>query len=100
MYGNACDANASGVDIGDPGGCTPQPGMFGCGAHFCTVGTQFCVLDLTTATGAEAFSCRPLPSACGGNESCGCLPQTSCPGACGWQCSTTPNGGVQVTCCH
>jgi len=94
-YGNSCDAAREGFDLNDLGGCTPPPGMFGCGSHFCQLATDYCE-DMTNDVGPmpSTFPCKPLPTACGAAPSCACLASV----ACGFSCATTGDGGLEVTC--
>lgn len=94
VHGNGCDANASGTDANDLGGCTPPAGMFGCGAIFCQLGSQYCEEDGSDTGGPSFFSCKPLPAGCGSAPSCACLSSV----VCGTACMPTADGGLQVTC--
>ena len=61
------------------GTCTPPPGMFACGQHFCNAATQFCQKDLSDVSGwPDDYSCPELPAACGGTPSCGCITADPC----------------------
>ena len=95
VYGNPCDANSHGTDVNDGASCTPPAGMFGCGAHFCAAGTEYCQMNGSdVANFPSTFQCQPLPASCGAAASCACLAGVPCGGL----CMTTPNGGLQITC--
>jgi hypothetical protein len=95
IHSNPCDAQSSGTDVSTLGGCKPPPGMFGCGAHFCTLGMEYCEKDLPSTSGIpNIFVCRPLPAACGAMSSCGCLAGEPCAA----NCADTGDGGQLVTC--
>lgn len=83
-------------------------GLFDCGGCACDGTTHYCaqasgghVLPPADAAacpepdGGSGFGCQPLPAACGGVPTCGCLPQTS--DAC--SCEDV-GGGLQVMCVY
>ena len=97
VYGNQCAAQQAGFDQNALGGCTPPPGTFGCGAHFCQLGGYYCILTPAGAPATPAtYGCNPLPAECGGQASCDCL--TGLAVECGGSCFPTDDGGILVTC--
>src|SRR5262245_32463206 len=50
VYGNPCEANTSGVDVSNLGGCYAPPGMFPCGWTFCAF-NEYCVRALSDVGG-------------------------------------------------
>jgi hypothetical protein len=95
VYGNPCDANSHGEDINDGASCAPPAGMFGCGAHFCTTGKEYCEMDGSDIGGTPStFGCKPLPAGCGSAPDCACLSGVPC----GTLCSVQPDGGLQIVC--
>lgn len=95
VYDNPCLANAAGVDNNDNGFCQAPMGMFGCGAGFCFLATDFCQVTGSDVGGEpDSFSCQPLPADCAPTPSCACLD----PGFCGGTCSATPDGGLKIFC--
>jgi hypothetical protein len=96
VYGNACGANSAGVDVDVLGGCVPPSGMFGCGAAFCQVGSQYCELDTSdVATEPSVYDCKQLPPSCGDAPSCACLAGAPCGNLC---MTTADGGGFEVVC--
>ena len=94
IHGNECAANASGTDVNN-NGCTPPPGQFSCGAHFCQSNTAYCEREVSDVGGfPDVFTCKPVPVGCGAAPSCACLSGV----ACGSTCSPTDKGGLKVTC--
>lgn len=94
VYSNVCDANAAGSDENDNGVCAAPSGMFGCGAHFCALDSEYCEIALSDVGGVPStYTCRPLPSGCS-IPTCGCLANAPC----GASCTTTADGGLAVTC--
>jgi hypothetical protein len=91
VYGNICEANTAGADVGAVG-CTPPKGTFGCGAEFCGLGTEFCLTDPEPPPNDSA-TCKPLPAACGSSPSCACLENIAC-----GNCMPTSDGGLMVSC--
>jgi hypothetical protein len=76
VHRSECDANGARVDVSDLGGCTPPAGTFSCGRFFCAQGSQYCAGTFTPLTpGQGIFQCLPLPSACGTNPTCACVPE-------------------------
>ncbi|MFS8067157.1 MAG: hypothetical protein ACMG6S_12370 [Byssovorax sp.] len=94
IHGNECDAAASGTDVNN-NGCTPPPGDFACGAHFCLSNLEYCEREVSDVGGfPDVFTCKPVPAGCGAAPSCACLSGV----ACGSTCAPTDNGGLKVTC--
>ncbi|MEO5725805.1 MAG: hypothetical protein ABI134_21250 [Byssovorax sp.] len=94
IHGNECDAAAAGTDV-NTNGCTPPPGQFSCGAHFCQSNTEYCERILSDVGGfPDDFTCKPLPAMCAPTLSCACLSGV----ACGDTCAPTNDGGLKVTC--
>jgi hypothetical protein len=95
VYGNSCAADAAGSDVDDLGGCTPPPGMFGCGANFCELASQYCeIVGPGVEGGTTSYTCQQLPAGCGAPPSCGCLTNVTC----GGDCMTTVDDGLEVIC--
>jgi hypothetical protein len=95
VYDNPCYANAAGVDVANDSRCKAPPGEFGCGAYFCQQAGYYCEMDGSdVANTPSAFSCKPLPAACGTPPSCACLAGAMC----GNLCAPTGDGGFRVTC--
>ena len=95
VYGNACDANAAGVDVNSvAGACTPEPGSFLCGFRVCTTDT-YCTITNDDTGMPPAYSCAPFPAACGGGaRNCACVAAEPC----GELCMLDSDGNVIVTC--
>jgi hypothetical protein len=95
VYGNACMANGAGVDVSDLGNCKPPQGMFGCGAGFCQLSSEYCmVVPSGVENGATTYTCEPFPNNCGVAPGCACLGGVTC----GGNCQVTAEGGLEVTC--
>jgi hypothetical protein len=95
VHENPCEANGKGVDISDRGGCQAPSGTFGCGAHFCQIGTEYCwILGSDIVDTPSQFSCVPAPSSCSATPDCACVADQSC----GNICEITPDGGLQIFC--
>lgn len=96
VYSNSCDAQSVGADLSNLGGCMAPAGMFGCGAHFCTLGMDYCEKTLTDVGGTpSSFVCKVLPTGCTGSADCACLVSSV---NCGSTCQTTSDGGSMVVC--
>lgn len=94
IHGNECDANAVGTDVNN-NGCTPPPGQFSCGAHFCQSNLEYCEREVSDVGGfPDVFTCKPVPAGCGAAPSCACLSGV----VCGSACAPTDKGGLKVTC--
>jgi hypothetical protein len=95
VYDNDCFASGSGVDINLFGGCTPPPGTFACGAHFCAVASHYCeVFGSDVSSEPSSYGCQPLPQDCGSTSDCGCLAGETCYP----QCEGTPQTGFTLVC--
>jgi hypothetical protein len=95
VYGNACEAQAAGVDINDFGGCPAPKGMFECGHSFCAAGVAYCERTFSDVVGQpHSFACRPLPAACEPGLSCACLKGEPC----GDGCQQVGPGALLVNC--
>jgi hypothetical protein len=95
VYDSECEAENAGADVNVLGGCTPPSGKFGCGAHFCLLGAEYCRMTGSGVPGAPAgFACERLPTSCGTSPSCDCLKNETC----GNLCRATSDGGLEVTC--
>jgi len=99
VYGNACDAASAGFDVSNLGSCqAPTKDMFQCGHGFCNKLTEYCVRTTADVPNTpDAYTCAPLPMACGVMPSCDCLMGT-CGAPTPPNCSATPQGGLMVTC--
>jgi Kazal-type serine protease inhibitor domain len=94
VYGNACSANAMGVDLAAQG-CTAPSGYFSCGGLFCPIDTTYCEHGFSDVGGEpEFYSCKALPASCGGKADCVCAASAPC----GDRCMTTPDGGIELIC--
>lgn len=95
VYSNACDAERSGVDQNLFGGCTPPGGMFGCGAQFCDLVSQYCEIGISDVGGEpNTYVCEPLPNTCGNTPDCVCLANEPC----GFMCEGDAASGLTLTC--
>lgn len=97
VYGNACLANAAGVDVAADG-CTPPPDTFQCGTGFCETATELCTVTGNDTASPPPFfySCGALPAACAGvPASCDCAADTAT--GCGGTCEEV-DGGVIIHC--
>lgn len=75
VYGNACEAHQSGVDLGLD--CLAPAGTYACGPHFCQIGVEYCEVSGTLI---DVFACQPMPPGC---EACACLASEPCGAQCG-----------------
>lgn len=90
-YANACEANASGVDVDVKGQCVAPGDLFPCGSVACRLKEEYCVRKLGGT--AESDSCAPLPADCVGDPSCGCIQKIAqCT-----SCDMSANGGVECS---
>ncbi len=101
-YESECQAHAAGVDIDNQGSC-PSPGKeyVKCGALFCNVLSQYCVITSNDAIDPKdpvpfIYGCAPIPQTCPNKPAtCGCFPSgIPCSAA---QCSEA-NGLVTIKC--
>jgi hypothetical protein len=71
------------------------PGEFACGASFCQLSTQFCVLT-TIDAGPATPSCAPLMEACGSaTPTCSCVAsECATPGT----CKQNADGSIILSC--
>jgi hypothetical protein len=71
--GGAVGLGAS-VDIGPPETCPAPAGYFLCGDVYCSLSSsQYCQGSLNLDTCGEDHGCAPIPTACLGTPTCGCL---------------------------
>jgi hypothetical protein len=83
VHPSECAAHAEGVDIGERGfvgqlcadSLTPA-GTFPCGPFFCVAAESYCDYG-EGDTGDRTTVCTPLPAACNGVATCGCVPADS-----------------------
>ncbi|CAN5345795.1 hypothetical protein BH09MYX1_BH09MYX1_06370 [soil metagenome] len=100
-YSSECEAKTLGVDVDDNGGCgSPGKEFQKCGAKFCNVLTQYCIVTGNDAIDpndpvARTYSCAPLPGTCTSGATCACFPQNIPCG--GGKCEQT-NGLVTFIC--
>ncbi|HEX3597909.1 MAG TPA: hypothetical protein VHU80_22525 [Polyangiaceae bacterium] len=90
VYGTACAAHASGVDLAELGGCkTPVFDFIPCGQRYCDARTSYCEIYLSDVLEPPTtHACRPLPESCKPGAShppeCDCFPSgTPCTSFCG-----------------
>ena len=90
---DACAAYAKGTDIDVRGTCATPSGSFNCGTRFCTIGAQYCHVNLSDTMGfADTYSCKALPSGCQPTPDCTCLV-----GTCG-KCTADAAGNLTTKC--
>jgi hypothetical protein len=51
----------------------PPAGAIGCNDRLCDAATEYCELTYSDVPTPDSATCRPLPSACAGAASCGCV---------------------------
>ena len=95
VYGNACEAEAAGVDVSLLGGCAPPDGAFPCGSGFCDSASEFCQVQISdVANEPNTYGCNPLPANCQvPDATCGCLADLPCANMC-----EQTDGGFTLTC--
>jgi len=87
-----CQAEQAGTDVNQLGLCTPPAGMFRCGWSYCQQGNEYCSGQVGGAvTNPGSYACKPVPAACNGTASCGCV------GGTGTFCTADVQGNVTVT---
>lgn len=99
IYGNACAANAAGVDV-SVGGCTPPPGDFACGPGFCALASEACFQSANDVAEPPPFfyNCGDLPPACDQVAVPSCVCAQSAATNCGGSCEDVIGGGVIIHC--
>lgn len=93
LYGNDCDAARAGFDVDARGACNVPAGNFACGDTQCIIATQYCRRQ-PHSSGADTFSCAPLPGACSSSPGCACLQSQPC----GNSCTGTAATGLSLNC--
>jgi hypothetical protein len=94
VHGSECEAQLSGSDVSDAGGCTAPADTFACGHGFCVTADEYCERTTSDVEGSpDSFSCEMLPGACGAVPDCACLLGEPC----GAMCEAT-GGGFTLTC--
>ena len=95
VHGNACDANAAGVDVAAHGNCKPPPGTFACGPTFCQISGQYCERQVSDVSNEpDGYSCKLTPPSCGKTPMCSCLGKEPC----GAWCKPIALGQLMLTC--
>jgi hypothetical protein len=96
VHGNDCDANAAGVDLDAEGDCETPEGYFRCGYRFCSLGFEYCQVQISDIGGfGDSYNCMPAAKACMDELTCDCLMGEPC-----WDfgCNPTADGGVEIVC--
>jgi hypothetical protein len=95
VYTNECEAHADGQDLNEYGGCEAPEDTFGCGAHYCNLGFDYCLRIVSDVLGIpDDWSCEPLPGSCGDPADCACLEDEPC----GDFCTDEGEGALRLTC--
>lgn len=99
VHSNACEANASGVDV-SVGGCTPPNGDFTCGTGFCGLASEACFQTPNDVAKPPPvfYSCGDLPPACDQVAVPTCVCAQSLATSCNGTCEDAVGGGVIIHC--
>lgn len=97
-HSSPCDAQASGVDVSESGGCPTPPGYFPCGLTFCDGAVSYCLKVVDDTGGPTQYTCQTLPQECVGMADCACFTSaTPCSEICEVVFGNGPYGFV-ITC--